>query len=410
VTGTALSLARVEFAITASVHFLFAALTMGLLPVVAVLQTRWVTTGRPVFERLTQFWGNIYVSNYAVGILTGLVMEFQFGLNWSGLTGFAGNVFGAPLALETIVAFFAEATFLGLWILGWGRLPKAVHLALIWLITLTAYVSAFWVMVANGFLQHPVGFAVRDGVVVLTNWLAVLTNPGALYGLAHLVAGALTTGGVVVAGISAYHWARDTTERELFGRSLNTGLVVTAAGSVLTVALGFTQFGYVKADQPAKFAVMNGDAKALSAAQAALRAAHGPGDYAPPGVIGPLYTLMLVIGGVLAIVSVAALFFRPLVARSRIIQWTLVGLIPLPYVALVAGWLVRELGRQPWVVYGVQRTSAASGDVGVPTVLTSLIVFTAGYLALAMLDYRLIARAARLGHQPALFGSQPEPA
>lgn len=403
-TGTALTLARVEFAVTSCVHFLFAALTLGLLPIVAVFQTRWAITGRSVFERLTRFWGNIYVINYAVGIATGLVMEFQFGLNWSGLTGFAGNVFGAPMALETIIAFFAESTFLGLWILGWGRLPRSVHLALIWLITLTAYLSAFWVMLANGFLQHPVGYALRGGVVVLTDWAAVLTNPGALYGLAHLLAGALATGGFVVAGISAYHWARRTTEREFFGRSMYTGLTVAAGGAVLTVVLGLPQFSYLAADQPAKLAVIQGDASALAAAQAAMRAAHGPGDYAPPPVIGSLAVLMVVIGVLLAVAAGTALALRGRLFRSRPALWTLVALIPLPYFAMIAGWLIRELGRQPWVVYGLQRTADAGSPTGVTGVLTSLVLFTAVYLALAAVDYRLIARAARQGPKEGVFG------
>jgi cytochrome d ubiquinol oxidase subunit I len=404
VTGTAFGLARVEFAVTACVHFLFAALTLGLLPVVAVLQTRWLATGRPVYERLTRFWGNIYIINYAVGIATGLVMEFQFGLNWSGLTGFAGNVFGAPMALETIVAFFAESTFLGLWILGWGRLPAAMHLALIWLITLTAYVSAFWVMLANGFLQHPVGYAVRGGSVVLTDWAAVLTNPGALLGFVHLLAGALATGGFVVTGISAYHWAKHTTEREFFGRSLYTGLAVAAGGSVLTVALGIPQFPYLAADQPAKLAAITGDGRAMAAAQAAMRAAHGPGDYAPPAVVGPLAIVMIALGLVMAVVAVLALAFRSRLLRSTATLSTLVALVPLPYVALIAGWLVRELGRQPWTIYGVQRTTAAAGSAGTATVLVSLVLFTAIYAALAVVDYRLIVRAARQGPQGALLG------
>jgi cytochrome d ubiquinol oxidase subunit I len=404
VTGTALSLARVEFAVTACVHFLFAALTLGLLPVIAVFQTRWVATGKPVFERLTQFWGNIYVINYAVGIATGLVMEFQFGLNWSGLTGFAGNVFGAPMALETILAFFAESTLLGLWILGWGRLPAKLHLAVIWLITVAAYVSAFWVMLANGFLQHPVGYVIRGGAVVLTDWAALLTNPGALYGLAHLLAGALATGGFVVAGISAYHWVRGTTEREFFDRSLFTGLAVAAGGSVLTIVLGLPQFDYLAADQPAKLATITGNDRALGAADAAMRAAHGPGDYAPPSIVGPLAIGMIVLGIVLAVVAVAALFFRTSLLRSRLALRVLIGTIPVPFVALIAGWLVRELGRQPWAVYGVERTSAAGGPVGAGMVLVSLVLFTGVYLVLAVVDYRLIAGAARRGPQPGVFG------
>jgi cytochrome d ubiquinol oxidase subunit I len=306
-------------------------------------------------------------------------------------------VFGAPMALETIVAFFAESTLLGLWILGWGRLPKQVHLAVIWLITLTAYVSAFWVMLANGFLQHPVGYAVRDGVVVLTDWLAVLTNPGALLGLAHLLAGTLATGGFVVAGISAYHWVRRTAEREFFGRSLYTGLVVAAGGAVLTVVLGLTQFSYLWADQPAKAATITGDSSGLATAQAAMRAAHGPGDYGPPSMVGPLGIGMIVLGVVLAVVAVAALLFRERLLVSRAALWALVWMIPLPYVGLIAGWLVRELGRQPWAIYGVQRTTEAVGQAGVVPTLASLLLFTGIYGALALLDYRLIAKKARQG-------------
>jgi cytochrome d ubiquinol oxidase subunit I len=404
VTGTALTLARAEFAITACVHFLFAALTLGLLPVVAVLQTRWVRSGKPVFERLTKFWGNLYVINYAVGIATGLVMEFQFGLNWSGLAGFAGDVFGAPLTLETIVAFVAESTFLGLWILGWGRLPARIHLALIWLITLTAYVSTFWVMVANGFLQHPVGYAVHGGRIVLTDWLALLTNSGALYGLAHLVAGALATGGFVVAGISAHHWLRRTGEREFFGRSLRMGVILAAGGSLATIALGIPQFTFLGDTQPAKLAAITGNADKLATAQAAMRATHGPGDYAPPAVIGPLAVVMMAIGVVMAVVAIAAVFLPGPLLRSKAGLWLLVGMIPLPFAALITGWLVRELGRQPWTVYGVERTSAAASGAGAGTVLLSLVGFTASYLVLAVLDYVLIARAARRGPHDGLFG------
>jgi cytochrome d ubiquinol oxidase subunit I len=407
VSGGALTLARVEFAVTACVHFLFAALTLGLLPLVAYFQTRWVRSGRQVFARLTQFWGNVYVINYAVGIATGLVMEFQFGMNWSGLTGFAGNLFGAPLTLETIIAFFVESTLLGLWILGWGRLPAAVHLAVIWLITLAAYVSAFWVLLANGFLQHPVGYTVRDGTVRLTDWTAVLTNPGALHALAHVLAGALTTGGVVMAGISAHHWLRRTREREFFGTSLRTGLVVAAAGSVLTILLGANQFTYLRVDQPAKLAVIQGDAGRLAAAQAAMRAAHGPGDYAPPSAIAPLSVTMMLIGVVLAVAAFGALAFGRRLTASRPMLWGLVAVIPLPYVALIAGWLVRELGRQPWVIYGVERTSAAGSPVGTGAVFASLVVFTGIYGALAVLDYLLIIRAVRRGPLTGLFG-QPD--
>src|SRR3954465_10099015 len=170
----ALPIARLQFATTTSFHFLFVLLTLGLVTLVAVMQTRWTLGGKPELLRMTRFWGRLYVINYALGIVTGIVMEFQFGLTWPGLSAFAGDVFGAPLAIETLVAFFLESTFLGLWIFGWGRLNRWVHLALIWRTAITAYASAFWIMVANGFLQHPVGYQEHDGVLRLVDFGALL--------------------------------------------------------------------------------------------------------------------------------------------------------------------------------------------------------------------------------------------
>src|SRR4051812_29074215 len=216
----ALPVARLQFATTTSFHFLFVLLTLGLVTLVAVAQTRFTFSRRPVLERMTRFWGRIYVVNYALGIATGIVMEFQFGLNWSGLSTYAGDVFGAPLAIETLVAFFLESTFLGLWIFGWGRLDRWAHLALIWLVTITAYASAFWIMVANGFLQHPVGYREEGGVLRLTDIAALVENPTVTGAFVHVVGAAMTVGGVFVVGVSAYHFIRRTPEVEFFRRSL----------------------------------------------------------------------------------------------------------------------------------------------------------------------------------------------
>ena len=319
-------------------------------------------------------------------------MEFQFGLNWSGLPNTVGNLFGAPLALETILAFFAESTLLGLWILGWGRIPAKLHLTLIWLVTLTAYISAFWIMVTNGFMQHPVGYAIKNGSIVLDNWGALLTNSGMFYGLIHLVAGALATGGFFIAGVSAYHLARRTGEDEFFRRSLRLGLITGGAASLLTVALGFAQYGYLKSAQPAKYNVING------------KPVTGP---APPGWITTPLNLMLGIGVILVVIALAAVLFRDQFLRSRIAQWSLVGVIPLPFLALVCGWLVREVGRQPWVVYGLLRTTQATSPVSTGAVLGSLIGFSVVYLALATVDYALIARTVRRGPRDGVFGEVP---
>jgi cytochrome d ubiquinol oxidase subunit I len=251
---TALGLARLQFALTAGFHFLFVSLTLGLVPLIAIMQTRYVITGAAVHRTMTRFWGQLYLINYGMGIITGLVMEFQFGLDWNGLSAFAGNVFGAPIALETLIAFFLESTFLGMWIFGWDRLPKYAHLALIWLVALTAFASAFWIMVSNGFLQHPVGGVVRDGVFHLTDFTALITNNEAVVGMTHLLGGTFLTGGVFVAGVSSWHLVRRTVHHDFFLRSLRIGLVAAVLGAALAVHQGFAQFDYLQIDQPGKLA------------------------------------------------------------------------------------------------------------------------------------------------------------
>jgi cytochrome d ubiquinol oxidase subunit I len=366
-----LDLARLQFATTTSFHFLFVLLTLGLVTLVAVMQTRFTLTRRPVLGRMTKFWGRIYVVNYALGIATGIVMEFQFGLNWSGLSTFAGDVFGAPLAIETLVAFFLESTFLGLWIFGWGRLNRWVHLALIWLVTLTAYASTFWIIAANGFLQHPVGYEVHDGVLRLVDFGALLTNPTFGTALVHVVAAALTVGGAFVVGVSAYHFIKRTGEVEFFRRSLRLGVVCTALATPVLVAAGFAQLPIVKEYQPGKFAA------------------------AP----GPALALMIVIGVVLLLVSwiTVPLLYRDWIVRLRFPLYLMVLGIPLPFIAAISGWMFREMGRQPWLVYGLLRTSDAVSHVSAGGMFVSFIAFTGVFAVLAVADWVLISRLARRG-------------
>ncbi|MFD0853215.1 cytochrome ubiquinol oxidase subunit I, partial [Actinomadura adrarensis] len=209
--------------------------------------------------RATRFWGQLYVINYAVGIVTGLVMEFQIGTHWSGMSALVGPVFGAPLAMETVAAFFVESTFLGLWIFGWDRVNRWVHLGLIWVVTLTAYASAYFVLVANGWMQRPVGYEMRDGVAHLTDWGAVLGNPTAVLASLHVLFGGLLVAGLFMAGVSAFHLFRRTAEVEFFRRSMRTGLVALIVAVFPTVVFGGMQFAYV---QPTKH---RGSAEAVAA-------------------------------------------------------------------------------------------------------------------------------------------------
>lgn len=407
----AVDLARLQFAITTSLHFLFVILTLGLGPLVAVMETRFVLTGKPVFERMTRFWGQIYVINYVLGILVGLSLEFQFGMNWSGLVHFAGDVFGTSLAMETLVAFFVESTFLGIWIFGWGRLPRAVHAAVFWVVVLTAYTSVFWILTANGFLQHPVGHRVEGDRLELVDYGALLTNEAAVSAILHIIPVVLATAGFFVAGVSAWHFRRGTEEVEFFRRSMKLGLVVAGGAGFLVAVTGYSQLDVVQKIQPIKWALLwgedSGTGPTVEQLQAQAVARYGPGDYTPPEWVAPTFKVMTYIGSFLF----EYLFWLPLamavktwVERRPWLLRLLVWTIPIPFIAAIAGWLVREVGRQPWLVYGYLRTEDGVSPVGTAGVLTSLILFSVLFIALAVVDYLLIARLARSGPEAAVLG------
>lgn len=401
----ALVLARLQFATTVGLHWLFVLFTLGLAPLVAILHTRYAITGNPVFERMTRFWGQLYVINYVLGIVTGLVMEFQFGMSWSGLSKFAGNVFGAPLALETLIAFFAESTFLGMWIFGWGKLPTKLHASLIWLVTLTAYASAYWILVANGFMQNPVGYEIRDGTAYLTDLGAQLTNPSTLLALAHITGAAMLAGGLVLAGTSAYHFLRRTREHDFFRRSLRLGIGTAALGGLLASAFGHIQTGFVAELYPGKF---GGPENETAQLQARMAAEHGPGDYLPPAWVPGVADFMFIAGEWLFIISVvmAVLLIRDWIMRRWLLGFV-VALVPLPFIIAVSGWVVREVGRQPWLIYGELTVGDALSPVSTGTMLVSFITFTAVFLALSLANWTLLARFARRGPEGTQLGTPP---
>ncbi|GAA2277254.1 cytochrome ubiquinol oxidase subunit I [Nonomuraea roseoviolacea subsp. roseoviolacea] len=412
---SAADLARLQFAATTGIHWLFVILTMGLVPIVAIMHTTAAYTRDPARaatrERMTRFWGRLYLINYAVGIATGIVMEFQFGLSWSGLSAFAGNVFGAPLALETLIAFFAESTFLGMWIFGWGRLPRGVHVTLIWLVALTAYASGYWILVANGFLQHPVGYQVRDGAAHLTDFAALLTNPSALIALAHVTLAALTTGGVFVAGVSAYHFARGTTETGLFRGSLRLGTWVAMVASFFVIIVGDLQIPLLRRTQPMKIAVM--DDSGVAQVQAQLVQQYGPGDYTLPGAAWLRISMdaMTIIGNTVSTITFIAviLLWKDWLVRRRPLAWLMTVMIPFPFVASVGGWVFREVGRQPWLVYGELKVADALSPVGTTALAVSCATFIAVFVALALTNWTLLIRLARRGPDATQLGA-PGPA
>ncbi|MFE9959505.1 cytochrome ubiquinol oxidase subunit I [Micromonospora sp. NPDC005299] len=401
-----LLLARLQFATTTSIHFLFVVVTLGLVTLLVGLQTAGFVTGKPVYERLTRFWGQLYVINYVLGIATGIVMEFQFGLNWSGLSRYVGNVFGAPLAIETLVAFFLESTFLGMWIFGWHRLRRGVHLALLWGVALTAYASAFWIMVANAWLQHPVGYEVRDGVAHLTDFGALLTNPTLGFAFGHVVSAGLVTGGMLMAAVSAGHLLRRTPDFLLFRKSLRLGLITAALAVTTLQGFGFAQFGPVGELQPTKF----GGGADRDALVAEWTARFGPGDYTPPVLSNVGLGFMILIGFTLGCAwLLLPLLWRDWIIRLKFPLWLVLLAVPLPFVAVLLGWIAREVGRQPWVAYGLLPTGQAVSPVSGGLMLTSLIGFTLLLGTLAVTNWVLLARhAARGAHDPAL-GRPPAP-
>ncbi|MFF2377593.1 cytochrome ubiquinol oxidase subunit I [Streptomyces xiamenensis] len=398
-----LDLARWQFGLTAAGHFLFVALTLGMAPLLAVLQTRATLRGGDATHTvMVRYWGRLYLINYGIGIVTGLVMEFQFGMAWSGLGHVAGNVFGASLAVETVFAFFVESVFLGLWILGWDRFPKGVHLAILWVVTGTAYLSAYWILVTNGFLNHPVGHTVAaDGTLVLDDPVALLTNPSTLLAFGHIAGGALLTAALFLAGVSAYHLYHRTEHYELFRRSLRLGVFTALPALFVTVVFGGLQLESLTTLQPMKSAVFRREAEEVARLQAELAARFGPGDHLPNEALtrgaGTLMMLAfaLLMYGVLAAVVFAC--FRRAVYHARPWHLVLMAMVPLPYVAMTAGWVFREAGRQPWVVYQVLRTEDAVSHLSAGQMGLSLAVFGTLFAALIAVNAVLLLRAARRG-------------
>jgi cytochrome bd ubiquinol oxidase subunit I len=379
-----LSFARLEFGVTAGIHFMIVGLSLGLGLILCITQTRWVRTGDPKLESMTKFWGGVYVTNFAVGIFTGLIMEFQFGLNWTGLTHYLGNVFGAPLALETIITFFAEATFLGMWIFGWGHLGKRVHLTLIWLVTIAAYASAFFVLSDNAFLQHPVGYTISGGIGHINSFAALLTNGNLWLAFGHVIGAGLLVGGTLCAGISAYHLRRGTDNIPFYRSSLRAGVIAMLCGLPVLIGFGAVQFTYLGANQSDTLKKLF---KAILETTGAFT--------------------MLVIGALLIVLTLtAAIMLRKdrLVTHAPRVQRMLVWAIPLPFLAAIGGWVFREEGRQPWAVYNVLSTNKALGPVSFGLVVSSFVAFTAVLAVLVFIDYQLIARLARRGPQEEMFG------
>ncbi|GAA1366007.1 cytochrome ubiquinol oxidase subunit I [Catellatospora chokoriensis] len=440
-------LARWQFGVTTVYHFLFVPLTIGLVFMVAAFETAWVRTGNEKWLKLTKFYGKLFLINFAMGLVTGIVQEFQFGMNWSEYSRFVGDVFGAPLAMEALVAFFLESTFLGLWIFGWDRLPKRIHAACIWVVAVGTVLSAYFILAANSWMQNPVGYRINPdtGRAELTDIVAVLTNKVALITVPHTVAGCFLVAGGLVTAVAVWHLVRrpgsDTgayrsavkigawTTLVAMGAMLLTGDI---QGKIMTevqpMKMAAAEALY-ESEQPAPFSAFtvgtldgsrpvwsveipgllsflgtgsfDGRVEGINDLQAEYEQRYGPGDYKPNI---PLtywtFRLMIGLGSAAALLALWALWA---IRRGRTpsSKWLVRALPLLPLLPLVAnstGWIFTEMGRQPWVVFGEMKTAAAnSPNVGAAELITSLAVFTLLYGALAFIEVRLLLKYARAG-------------
>lgn len=428
-------LSRLQFAMAACFHYLFVPLTLGLSILVAVFETKFVRSGDPEYRRLAKFWGKLFLINFAVGVVTGITLEFQFGTNWSRYAAYVGDIFGSLLAIEATASFFLESTFLAVWFFGWNKLSPKTHLLAIWLVAIASNLSAFWILTANAWMQSPVGYAIRNGRAELTDFFSVLFQKASLLEIAHTLTGAYILAGFFVLGVSAWHLRRQH-EQAFFSKSFRLAAMWTLAFSVLEIGLGHMSATHLQDTQPAKLAAMEShwqtqrmapmhllvwpdeenETNALEAisvpAGLSVLAGFSPDtevkglrDFSPrdrPPVLPVFlsFRLMVGLGFLFALVGLWA-FWRRRQPESagrllRLLPW----MIPLPYLANQFGWIVTEVGRQPWIVHGVMRTVEAGSPLQVSQVAVSLAAFFLVYALLGAVDFFLLFKFARKGPPP----------
>lgn len=434
---TTVDWARLQFAVVTLFHFIFVPLTIGLAVWVAICQTRYYRSRDEVWLRSTHFWGKFLLISMSIGVVTGIVLEFQFGMNWSLYSRYVGDIFGAPLAMEALIAFFAESTFIGLWIFGWNKLPEKVHLAMIWLTAVASAASAYFILVANSFMQYPTGYRINPIThrAELTNVFSLLTNKVALLAVPHTIIGALATGGMMVISICCLLLLRGRSNQVLT-RSLRMALPFTAVMAFLTITVG-DSLGRVLMDvQPVKMAVgeniwhttdgagfqiipgvsiphvlslieklsWNGQVEGIHAAAAKMAAHYGAGNYVPIVLLSYWgFHMMLYFGGLIfALTLVGSVMLRGgMVFRAKWFQ--AIGMFGFvgPLFANWGGWIFAEVGRQPWAVYGLLRTSDAnSPNVSTTNIVITLTAFIIIYGVLAAVGGWLMWREAGNGPTP----------
>ncbi|MGN7762536.1 cytochrome ubiquinol oxidase subunit I [Paenibacillus sp. 22594] len=438
-------LSRLQFASTTIFHYFFVPVSIGLALLIAIMETMYVRKGNDEYKRMAQFWGKLFLINFAVGVVTGILQEFQFGMNWSDYSRFVGDVFGAPLAIEALLAFFLESTFIGIWIFGWDKVSKRVHLLSIWLVALGTMLSAFWILLANSFMQHPVGFAINNGRAEMNDIWALITNGQLLVEFPHTVLAAYATGAFLVTGISAYKLLKKQ-DISFFRKSFEIAAIVGIISSFGVAIAGHAQAQYLVGTQPMKMAAseglwedsedpagwtvfatidpdnkisthevkipymlsflsyskFSGSVKGMNTLQAEYEQAYGPGDYIPPvRTTFWSFRIMVAAGSLMILLGVYAIYLmwrkkmeRPNTWFMRFMFW---GLL-LPPIANTSGWIMTEMGRQPWTVFGLMTTEdSVSPNITSGQVLFSVISFTAIYAILGLVLVGLFIKVIKKG-------------
>ncbi|MBN2118980.1 MAG: cytochrome ubiquinol oxidase subunit I [Anaerolineales bacterium] len=445
------TLSRWQFGLTTVYHFLFVPLTLGLGWFVAYMQTRYYQTRDESWRKLTKFWGKLFLINFAIGVVTGIVQEFQFGMNWSEYSRYVGDIFGAPLAIEALMAFFLESTFLGVWIFGEGRIPEKAHLASIWLVAIGSNLSALWILLANGWMQHPVGYVVNEltGRAELVDFLALAANPKGWLFFWHTIVSGFATASFLILGVSAYHLVRKQYV-DLFKRSFQMAALVGLISSTLLFFSGHTNGQFMFETQPMKFAAIEAHWETSQPAEFSIltigdltgkrevwsirmpyalsflacnnfdcevrgvydiqdeyAARYGPGDYIPLMVVTYwTFRIMMTIGLFMILVSFLFLLAtRKQYEDAKWMKWV-PWVIPLPYMANTGGWVLTEMGRQPWIVHGLLTVEkAVSPNLTPLDLLISLIGYTVVYGSLASAMFYLMKKFAIAGPDATLHES-----
>jgi cytochrome d ubiquinol oxidase subunit I len=439
-----LILARIQFASTTIFHFIFVPLSIGLAFLIAIMQTMYVVKKKDIYKDMAKFWGKFFLINFAIGVVTGIIQEFQFGMNWSDYSRFVGDVFGPPLAIEALLAFFMESTFIGLWIFGWDKLNKKLHLACIWLVSLGTAISALWILAANSFMQNPVGYAIQNGRAEMNDIGAVLTNPKLLASFPHTIFASFATAAFVILGISAFNLLKKRNV-EFFKKSMTVPLIVGLISTIGIALTGHSQASYLMDAQPMKMAAaegiyedtadpapwtlfaaidtenketsmavkipyalsflsygeFSGSVEGMNTIQDQYVAEYGDGDYIPPvKTTFWSFRAMLLFGGlmiVLALIGLVKQWRGTMEGSTGYFKWMVPALF-FPFIANTAGWMMSEFGRQPWIVNQLMTTAdGISPGVAAGSVLFSLIAFVAIYSLLAVAMVYLFIRVIKQG-------------